>query len=327
MSRAKNVSVVLSGGDLPLAVDDNLQLPGIICLANEERFTAAHFSEPLTTYAVGYRDPTNIEATLDALFPAVRVSRRFEFKKATNANEFYSEADDIRAIGSPFKRVEYPRTSVNEKTLNKGLTIRLDHDERVDGDEEAAVARLIRRLTRNDLRRGVALIVTAATNTAKTWDTTAGKDPDQDVLTDLVTGGDARGMESNLVCYGQSAWAKRLLSLRAQDLAGQARSSSLTPDELGQWLGVDKVAISKERYQSGAATKTKIVGAYVLMLYAEQDASKDDPSNTKRFWTPTDSGRFRVYRQEHSKYTDISVEHYSNLVVTCTLGIRMFTVS
>ena len=325
--RSKKINVVLSGGDLPLAIDDGRQSPGIICLANEERFTAAHFSEPLTTYAVGYRDPTNIEATLDAMFPAVSVSRRFEFKAAVNAEEFYSESDDIRAIGSPFKRVQYGRTSVNERTYNKGLTVRLDHDDRVDGDEEQAVSRLIRRLNRNDLRRGVALVVAAATNTAKTWDTTAGKNPDMDILADLITGGDARGMESNVVVFGQTAWQKRLLSYEAQDLAGQHAHAVMTAEQLADWLGIDKVVKSKERYSSDSTTRTKIVGSYVLMYYAEQNASKDDPSNTKRFWTPTDSGRFRVYREEHAKYTDISVEHYSNLVTTSTLGIRMFTIS
>jgi len=327
MTRNPQISVVLGGGDLPLGTDTGRQAPGLICLANEERFTAANFSEPLTTYAVGYRDPTPIQDTLDTLFPGVRVGRRFEFKKAVNANEFYSESDDIRAIGSPFKRVESPRETENEKTLNKGLTIRLDHDDRYEGDEEIEVARLIRRLNRNDLRRGVALVAAAATNSNKTWDSTAGKDPDMDIMSDLITGGDSRGMGSNLVMFGQTAWQKRVLSLRAQNLKGQANSSTMTPDELGAWLGVDKVSVSKERYQSGSSTKSKIIGSYVFMLYAAQDPSKDDPSNTKRFWTPTESGRFRVYREEHSKFTDVSVEHYSNLVITSTLGIRMFTVS
>lgn len=314
------------GVALPKDMGPNNQ-PRQIHLANEERFTAAYFSEPLTAYAVGWVDPSNTQETLDAVAPPLEVSRRFEFKNATNSESFLSETDDVRAIGSPFKRVEFKGSSTNEKTYNKGLTYRLDHDDAVAGTEERIVASLLSRLNRNDLRRAVALLIAAASNSAKTWDDTDGKDPDYDVLADLDTGGDARGMDSNLVVYGRSAWVKRLLSLRAQNLAGQANSSTLTHDQVAQFLGVDKVMQVKERYQSTASAKAKVLASYVLMYYALQNLMKDDPSNIKQFWTPTASGRFRVYREEHAKYTDISVEHYSNIVITSTLGIRMFTVS
>ena len=300
---------------------------GEIRLANEARFTAIHFSEPLTTYAIGWQDPENIRETLDALFPPVEVARRFEYKAGTDSEAFLSETDDIRAIGSAFKRVAYKGTSVNEKTHNKGLTIRLDRDEMTEGSEERAVSRLLARLDRNDLRRGIALIIAAASNSDKTWDTTAKKDPDYDVLADLETGGDARGINTNIVVYGASAWTKRLLSLRAQNLAGQANSSTLTPAQVADFLAVDKVMLSKERYQSSASAKSKILGSYVLMYYAQQNLGKDDPSNVKQFWTPTSSGRSRVYRQEYAKFVEVTVEHYSNLAVTSTLGVRMFTVS
>jgi hypothetical protein len=313
---------------LPALLEDTgRQAPGVVCLANEERFTAAHFSEPLTAYAVGWTDPENIRGTLDAMCPRVDVSRRFEFKQALNAESFLSEADDIRAIGSPFKRVEFKGSSTNERTLNKGLTMRLDRDDLVPGQEERDTARLIARLYRNDLRRAAALIVAAATNTNKTWDTTALKDPDADVLADLITSGDARGINPNTVVYGETAWQKRSLSHRAQNTAGGFASASLTPEALAQLLGVARVLISRERYQSGAATKTKIVSAYVLMYFAQGNISKDDPSDVKQFVTPTESGDVRVYREEHAKYIDITVEHYSNIVMTGSTGVRMFTVS
>lgn len=316
--------------DALLGRDDGHQACGLVCLANEARFTSAHFSEPLTAYAVGWRDPANLEAELDAVFPRVEVPRRFEFKAANNAQEFLSETDEVRAIGSSFKRLDFTGTSVNQKTLNKGLTIRMDRDEMMPGDEERAVGRLRARLLRNDLRRGYGLLVTAAAgaNTAKTWDATAGKDPDQDVLVDLITGADARGIGSNLVVYGETAWQKRMLAHRAQNSAGGFASAQLTPEALAGLLGIDRVVVSKSRYQASASAKGKVIGgAYVLMLYAELAAGLDDPSNVKRFVTPTESGPVRVYRQEYDKYIDVSVEHYSNIVVTSTLGIRMFTVS
>lgn len=301
---------------------------GAVHLANEERFTAANFSEPLTTYAVGWDDPNNIQATLDAVAPPVQVPRRFEYKEATNIESFLSDSDDIRAIGSPHKRIEQTGTSTNQRTLNKGLTMRLDRDEEaVAGGEEAAVARMMNRLFRNDLRRAITALSGSGTNTAKTWDASAGKDPDMDVITDLIAGGDARGMQSNTIVYGDTSWSKRLLSFRAQDLAGQGNSSNMTMAELEGFFGVDKIVLSKERYQSTASAKTKILQSYVLMYFAQQNLSKDDASNIKQFWTPTDSGRVRVYREERAKFVDITVEHYSNIVLTSTLGLRRFTVS
>jgi len=320
--------LTLANVGLHMPIDDGRNLePGVIHMANEERFTAAHFSEALTAYATGWQDPENIQETLDAMAPPIEISRRFEYKKADSSEAFLSETDDIRAIGSPFKRVEYKGESANEKTYNKGLTIRLDHDEMVDGSEELNIARLLKRLNRNELRRTVTLLVANCTNSAKTWDDTAKKDPDMDVFQDLDTGGDARGIRSNLVVYGQTAWTKRVLSHRAQDIAGQGASARMTLDELAGFLAVDKVMVSRERYQSSASAKSRIVAAYVLMYYAEQNMSKDDPSNIKQFWTPTESGRYRVYRQERAKFTDLSVEHYSNIVMPSTLGARKFTVS
>jgi hypothetical protein len=55
---------------------------------------------------------------------------------------------------------------------------------------------------------------------------------------------------------------------------------------------------------------------------------KDEPANIKRFVTPIDGGStFRVYSDEHSKFTDLTVEHYSNVVLTSKEGIRKLSVS
>ena len=115
--------------------------------------------------------------------------------------------------------------------------------------------------------------------------------------------------------------------LEAQDLAGQSNHARMTQEQLAMWLGADVVRVVKERYQSGTSAKSKVLGSYVLMYYAQQNIGKDDPSDVKQFWTPTESGRVRVYRQEHAKYIDVSVEHYSNIVMTGNTGVRMFTVS
>jgi hypothetical protein len=140
----------------------------------------------------------------------------------------------VRAIGADFKRVEYTGTTVNEKTLNKGLTIRIDDDEQFGGNwQERAVRRFTERLYRNELRRAIAVLSAAATNSAVTWDTTAGKDPDFDILSKIEASGDDRGLDSNTILFGSTSWRKRALSHRAQNTAGGFASASMTPD--GTW--------------------------------------------------------------------------------------------
>ena len=66
----------------------------------------------------------------------------------------------------------------------------------------------------------------------------------------------------------------------------------------------------------------------VLQFFAQNDVSTDDPSHAKRFWSAVDGGgMFRVYEQQvNAKFTDITVEHYSNVIVTSTTGLRKITV-
>jgi len=326
----KQTPIILSNVLPALRRDDGNLAAGEIVLANEARFTEQYYSEPLTTFGIGFRDPNDIEGLLEFVAPRVPVGRRFEFKKADNAEEFYSEADDIRAIGSDFKRVEYTGTSVNEKTYNKGLTFRADLDQ-FDGQpnwREIITGRLIRRIFRNDLRRAIAVLSAAATNTANTWDTTALKDPDMDMLTALLAAVNASGIRPNRVLFGDTAWTKRLLALRAQNLKGQGNSSTMTPAELAGFLGVDEVRISRERYAATKTTKSEIVNNLVLSFFAEAGQSPDEASNIKRFVSACEGGGFlRVYEQQvSSKLVDITVEHYSNIVICATLGIRKNTI-
>lgn len=308
--------------------------PGEILFANDSRFLETYYSEPLTAYAVGWRDPNDIESMLEFAAPAVTVGRRFEWKKATNAEEFLSEVvDDQRSIGSDFKKVEYSATDVTDKTVNKGLTYIVDLDN-VSGTNWARekAAKLIRRIYRNDLRRAIALLVAAGTDSAVTWSTAAGKDPDQDVRDSLITATTATGVRPNRVLYGDTAFNKRLLAHRAQSSAGGFASAAMSLQELANALMVDEVRVSKERYQSAAATKTEVVSNLVLAYFAKSGVDTEDPSHIKRFVTEFSgdqgSGRVRVYQQQiSSKLVAITVEHYSKIVVTFSTGVRKWTVS
>jgi hypothetical protein len=306
---------------------------GRVALANDTRLTESTFQEGLTAFAVGYKDPSDIQSMLEFVAPEVPVgSRRFEWKKATNAEEFYSEADDIRAIGADFKRVQFTGTDVTDKTHNKGLTIRVDLDQVAETPNwrEVNTGRLLRRIFRNDFRRAITLLLASATNTAKTWDTTALKDPDGDIMTALEAGADLLGFGLNRILFGQTAWRKRALSHRAQTVAGGIASANrMTPSEVAELLGVDEIRVSKERYSTSSTARTQVVAGYVIMFYAESGLGTEDPSNIKRFVSPVEGGgKVRVYEQQVSaKLVDITVEHYSNIVATSTTGLQKITVS
>ena len=256
MKRSTASALPASGVMIPNDLGSGNQ-NGQIYLANESRFTEAYYSEPLTTYIVGWKDPNDIKGTLDFIAPEVTVGRRFEYKALRNAEEFLSETDDVRGINSDFKRVEYRGDDVTQKTINKGLTIRLDLDQypNIDQAQQIAVERLTRRLYRNDLRRAVTAAVAAAgAGTGVTWNTTAGKDPDQDVLSALITATDSSGIRPNRLLFGEVAWNKRGLSHRAQNTAGGFASAMMNPEQLGGILGVEKIRVSRERYQTEAVT-------------------------------------------------------------------------
>ena len=92
---------------------------------------------------------------------------------------------------------------------------------------------------------------------------------------------------------------------------------------------MDGVRISRERYQSSAAAKSKITPDVVLLFFGMDRASTEDPTSVKRFWTPADGGdKFRVFEQQVSaKMVDITVEYYSNVILTSSVGLRKLTIS
>lgn len=302
---------------------------------NADLATEAFFSVPLTDFAVGFNEAADLDAELEFFAPGVEVSQRFEYAVHDNAEAFLSDGDDDeRPIRADFKDVEYTETKVNAATVNRGLQITLDMD-KIRGRsnwEEHYTQKLLRRIKRNQLRRAVALLSAAATNTAKTWDTTALKDPDQDVISELITGADLSGIKSNRVGYGDTAWSKRGISHRAQNTAGGFASALLTPETLAPVLSVDKVLRSNARYTSSSTARTQILANLVLMFNAQDNMDTEDASNIKRFYSmgaPEEGGgMYQVYSARISaKRHVIAVGHYELQKITSTLGIRKFTVS
>lgn len=303
---------------------------GLFCLPNAASFDNTHLSEPLTAYAQGWRDPTNIEAVTQFFFPAVQVPRRFEFRKTDDSADFLIDSDDERAAGADFKRVEYKGEVVQEKTANRGLTVYVDPDE-VSGMpnwQQVYTGRLLRRIMRSGLDKAVTALVAAAANTGKTWGSTA--DPDADGISLVESAGDAIGFNPNKIAFLGSAWSKRILSLRTQATAGAITGAALTTvDLVAAYWGAQRGINHTMRVQ-GAAGKAKSGGGnYVLAFHAEDGVGPEDPSSAKRFWSPCSNGApYAVYvRPVGSKFWSITVECYDRYVITSTVGLKKYTIS
>lgn len=318
----------------------NALRPGEMYFANDAVFTQQYFDEPLTTYAVGWKDPNKIEDTLEFFAPSAVTPRRFTYKSWTNVDEFLSEDawGDLRAIGQEFASVTYTGSEVHARTDNRGLRIRVDLDEVADPSSPLAggfpayqarvVEKLKRRILRNSLRRTITLLAAASINNAKTWSTGA-SDADNDIVQQLVTATSQGGIRPNRVGYGDTAWARRFQGYRAQNVAGAYASAGLNPETVASLLAIDKAYISKERYSAAGAGLSEVVGNMVFMFYAQDGVDIEDPTNIKRFYSNTDSGGpWRVYVQQvTSKLMDITVEHYEKVVITSLLGLNTFAVS
>ena len=134
--------------------------------------------------------------------------------------------------------------------------------------------------------------------------------------------------------YGDTAFCKRGLYYEGQSGTSTAFANiaALNLDQLAARLMVDKVMVSRERYQSSSSAKSEIVANLVLAFFAEDGVDTEDPSNIKRFVSAFDAeqggGLVRVYMQQiSSKLVALTVEHYSKIIVTYSSGIRKWTIS
>ena len=300
---------------------------GQVALANEAAFAASFLSQPLTDYAVGWStDGKALENFLEFLAPSVKTARRFEYRKANNADEFAIVSDnaDVRALYGEFQTVRTLGDIVQSKTVSKGLTTVIERDSEMPGDRERKVAWLKKLLLRAECYRAWQLLVAASTNTAKTWGNSA--TPDIDVMTAITAFGDAVGIDANRVVYGSTAWAKRISSYQSQ--AAKNFAPPLSIAGLGDFLAAD-VLVSKERYTSGSG-KTQIASANTVVVFqGEKGANAEDPSTLKRFWTPEEGGgEYATYVDEtNPKLVKITVAHTSNIVTTCSTGVQKLTIS
>ncbi len=309
--------------------------PGRVLAYNASQFSSNNAHEFLTNYAVRYTDPLQdrLRAIREVIAPEVRSNNSafveyavYGFADALLAMD--NPLDVRRAIGADYATLRNTaKTMTTQRLPDVGVAVEVDEDEELlDADwQQQKVAWLLGILDRTELRQAIALLVAGATNVNKTWDVTAGKDPDMDVLTEI----DAAVIKPNNLIYGPGAWTKRSLSLRAQNLAGQANSSTLTVEQLGGMLNAD-VMVPRNRYSTGAATASNIVGSIVMLFSSQPGMSRNDFSNLKTFVAPSRNGMARMVlvRQIGDKRWRIAVSTGKRLTaLTSAIGLQTITVS
>jgi hypothetical protein len=327
MTLAANVAALNDHSHL-FAAFSNDAAPGLIMAANDANFDSVHLSEPLTEFIADTPDDDGLDLLIEQACPSVPVGRAFTYRKHNTLEAFQAAIndEDIREIGGEFPTIRPTGTQENGRTANKGLTMILDNDQ--GGEDPAvqqrAITNLRNRLLRTELYRLEALLEANDTADTPNWGATnTAADPDGDLMSAINLSGDARGIDANTVLYGGGAWVTRFLSLGVGANAARHQTRNMTPQQLAQLMMVDRLAIAKFRRQSTAAAKTKIVGDKVFVYYTKAGAMTDDASNVKRFVTPVPGGgMFRVYVESVLKRTKVTLEHYSTIDLTSSLGIR-----
>lgn len=303
--------------------------------ANEAQFNQDYYSSELTQFANTAQPNEDIEKALNFAAPTVFVARRFEYKKIADNDTFFSESDDIRTVGSSFKHIDFNGETIQAKTFNKGLTVRVDTDDIAGGDWEARyVYALKNRLCLNEYRRTIKAFVEtikAAQKKAKkqlveskAW-TGDKAQPDADIRNAILTARSDYGFSPNRLLFSEGAWYLRQDCYASQNNAGARIAAELPREALAEKLLVENVQLIKQVHL-GLQGK-ELEGDEIFVFYAQNGLLKDEPSAVKRFVTPFDDGHlFRVYVEPHTKYTDITVEHYSNIVVTSGTNILQIKV-
>ena len=280
--------------------------PGQVAMANSELMNDTFFSEPLTSYAVGWRSEDNrLEELLETVAPQVRVADMFQYFVDNNASAFAAIEDgsDERALEGEFKLITAHGTKETGATISKGLTTVVD-------------------------RR---MLNAAATNTAVTWGGNSGTQPDMDLAKLVLAGGDSAGLDPNRIVMPANVWQTRNLAYGGKNTASAFAGYGMTPQALADWLAIDRVYVSRERYGNGVATaKNPILGTNVALAFNAQDgASVADPSNIKRFVSPDIGGQdWAVWVNDKTSHlVYITVSHCSLIAITSSLGIRKLTVT
>ena len=333
---ALGVAASLGVSDLPRVHDDYSAFEHGRTLAfNASQFAANGPTEFLSDYAVRYSDPLQdaLRAVRTMFAPDLPVGNRgrvVQYPVYLLQDAFLAldnPLDDIRAVGQDFPTLRNTTKSLTTQIIpNRGLAIEVDEDEELlDPDwKQRKVAYLMGIMDRTSLIRALGLFVAIATAKTFTWNTSAGMDPDQQLLTEI----EGMMVRPNRILMGPGAANRRKAAHRAQNTAGGFASAGYSDEAIASYLSLDSVMTVRNRVTSGTATTSSIFNNYLMLFLASASTSRDDMSNLKTFFAPCSNGqRYAVYeRQIGDKRWRIAVEKWELTAVTATAGAEIITI-
>ena len=144
------------------------------------------------------------------------------------------------------------------------------------------VAKLLRRLYRNEFRRGIAALSAAATNTNLTLGhDLSGKNPDQDSADRSAHGHERERHPAQSHPLRRYGVAQARAGCLAEGQSGTSTAfgmiANYSPEQLAARLMVDQVRVSRERYQSSSSAKSEIVSNLIFGFFAEDGVDTEDP--------------------------------------------------
>lgn len=338
---------ILTEGDAPARHEVN-PLTDVFQLSRTERAPAGDvaandnasdnvLTQALQAYVAGLPMNEGLDAENEFIAPEVQTPGiRFDYLDRSGGLSIESDDGDgdVRASGADFKTLKEGGVHTTTRLFNRGLASEIDEEDFPDVQREAQrrIMLIMDRLRLNRLRRSYAALVAIAANTAKTWDSTAGKHPDNDVATEILTGKNATGVRATRVLYGPSAWQLRVVSFGAQNNAGGYANAGMTPEELARYLLVEGVMVSQAIYKDGSDAIAAAIGSKAIMFRSFAGATLNDSSVLKTFWTPcVDGSRYRVLpmRQVGDKVWRVAVECRDRQIVSgpATNTVRTLTIS
>jgi hypothetical protein len=163
--------------------------------------------------------------------------------------------------------------------------------------------------------------------TSATWNPASPTNPFSAMRASCDASHLASGIYPNRMFIGSLANSYLFSVLEAKDgVIGGIRSLRDVADR----LTLAEAEICRTVYASklGTGNKTRVLGADIYFYYAEEGLTVEDPSAIKRFVSPTAAGGdYAVYINETSKFIEVTVEHYSQIIATGALGIQKLTVA
>lgn len=289
----------------------------------------------LRTFAVSMPENQQVQAERELFAPDVEVDDiRFDYTDYSGGLTGWEyDTLDERAINGDFKKLKDQGTEVTKKLPERGIATDIDAGQYKDIGKEAQrrLKLIMKRMELNALRRTIAGLVAIMANSAKTWDGTAGQDPDSDMIKHITTGYTATGVRANVGLIAADAWSWRVTTLRAQGLTAAGLSANATPEEVARFLGLRTLMVSQTAQMDGANAISQVLAGKALFAQVAAEASTADASIMKTFWTAHDGSRRNVapLRQVGDRIWRLAVWEYSKQVVSgpATNTVRGLTIT